>query len=164
MNGTQWYAVRSKSRCEKVAAEHLSARGFEKFLPLYPTRRRWTDRTKVIELPLFSGYVFCRFDSQNVSSVLGAPGVAYVVSFGHGPVGIPDDEIEAIRRVIASGLASSPCLYFKEGVKVTIRNGPLVGLTGQLQKARNNPRLVISVEMLQRSVAVEVDQGDVEAA
>lgn len=164
MNNTPWYAVRSKSRCEKVAAEHLAARGFEEFLPLYPSRRQWTDRTKVVHLPLFSGYVFCRFNSENLSFVLGAPGVAYVVGFGNGPIVVPDAEIEAVRQIIASGLAPSPCPYLKEGARVKIRNGPLAGLTGQLQKTRNNPRLVISVEMLRRSVAVEIDQDAVEAA
>lgn len=146
-----------------MAARYLKATGFEEFLPLYSVRRRWSDRVKVVELPLFDGYVFCRIDERHLVPVLGAPGVVHVVSFDGKPAPIPEEEIEAVRRLVASKLPASPCPYLKEGAAVRIRSGPMKGVEGRLIQIKNRYRLVLSVHMLQRSVEVEIDPECVEA-
>src|SRR5690348_14924711 len=106
-----WYAVRVRSKFEVLASAGLSGKGYEPFLPLYKTRRRWSDRIKEMELPLFPGYVFCRFDAGTRLPVLTTPGVMSVVGYGREPVIIDDAEIEAVRAIIASGLPAIPWPY-----------------------------------------------------
>jgi len=157
-----WYALRTKSRHEHIAARYLKALGYEEFLPTYASRRQWHDRVKVVELPLFSGYLFCRIDARALNPVLSAPGVVGVVRFGSAPMPVPAEEIEAVRKVLQSGLMASPCPWLKEGMRVKIRSGPLKGIQGRLEKIRSNYRLVLSVDMLQRSIMAEVDPEIVE--
>jgi transcription antitermination factor NusG len=158
-----WYAVQTRSRQEKVASKFMAARGLEVYLPVYRVRHRWSDRVKVVELPLFRGYLFCRFDPQEMVPVLSAPGVVKVVGFGREPAPVPEEEIRAVRRMVTNGLVASPCPYLREGMKVRIRSGPLAGLEGQLRKIKSRYCLVVSVHLLQRSVAAEVNPEDVEA-
>src|SRR2546422_10613255 len=106
-----WYGLRTKSRFEKVAAASLAYKGYEHYLPCYRQRRRWSDRTAVIEAPLFPGYVFCRFDPAQRIGILTIPGVVSVVGIGKNPAPIPSDEIAAIETVLKSGLQSEPCPY-----------------------------------------------------
>jgi transcription antitermination factor NusG len=145
-----------------VAATHIRQRGIEDFLPLYSVRRKWCDRVKVVNLPLFGGYVFCRCAASELTLVRSAPGVAGVVEFGDGPAYIPESEIEAVKQLVASGLPASPCPFLKEGSPVRVRTGPLSGLTGRLTNIKNQFRLVISVEMLKRAVFLEIDSEIVE--
>jgi transcription antitermination factor NusG len=152
-----WYALRVKSRHENTVAHHLQSRGFESFLPLYKCRRRWSDRFKEIELPLFAGYVFCQFDPFDRLPILTVPGIVHVVGIGKTPVAIDEAEIAAIQTAVKSGLPSRPCPYLI-GNKVRIEYGPLCGTDGILLGFRGHRRLVLSVTLLQRSVAVEVDE------
>lgn len=151
-----WFAVRTRARAEKVAALQIKACGIEEFLPLYHVRRKWFDRMKVVSLPLFSGYLFCRCDRQAVTKVSCVSAVANVVGFGNEGAIVPEHEIEAVRRLVASGLPASPCPFLREGMIVRIRRGPLEDVTGRLVKVKSHYRIVISVEMLNRSVSVEV--------
>ena len=152
-----WYALWVKSRYENTVASHLQARGYESFLPLYKCQRRWSDRFKEIELPLFPGYVFCQFNPLNRLPILSIPGVVHVVGVGRTPVPVDEGEIATIQATVKSGLASQPWPFLQVGHKVRIEHGPLCGLEGILLDFRGHQRLVISVTLLQRSVAVQVD-------
>ena len=158
-----WYAIHTRSRQERIASEYLQTLGLEQFLPVYQARRRWSDRVKVVDVPLFAGYVFCRFDAQHPVPVLSAPGVVQVVGFNGKPAALPEAEIEAVRRLAASHFTASPCPYLKEGMAVRVRSGPMKGVEGRLEKIKNQFCLVLSVHMLQRSVMVEIDPEVVEA-
>jgi transcriptional antiterminator RfaH len=153
----QWYAVRVRSQHEDVVARHLRVRGMESFLPLYRERRRWSDRFKEIDLPLFPGYVFCQFDPQNRLPVLTVPGVVLVVGVGKHPVPIDETEIEAIQAAVRSGYPTQPSPFLQIGHKVRIEHGPLCGIEGILTGFRGHRRLVLSITLLQRSVAVEIN-------
>jgi len=152
-----WYALLVKSRYENTVASHLQARGYESFLPLYKCQRRWSDRFKEIELPLFPGYVFCQFNALNRLPILSIPGVVHVVGVGRTPIPIDESEIAVIQAAVKSGLPSQPWPFLQIGHKVRIEYGPLCGLEGILLDFRGRQRLVISVTLLQRSVAVQVD-------
>jgi transcription antitermination factor NusG len=156
-----WFAVAVKPRHEKLAARVLRDQGLEDFLPVYRSRRRWSDRLKEVQAPLFAGYVFCRFAPQHRRPVLKTPGVRSIVAFGGQPAPVPDAEISAIRQAVASGLRVEPWPSPREGQPVRIQRGPLSGLSGLLVRVRDNWRLLVSVELLQRSVAVELDRDDV---
>ncbi len=157
-NGYSWYALRTKSRYENTVASHLFARGYESFLPLYKCRRRWSDRFKEIELPLFPGYVFCQFNSLDRFPILSIPGVVHVVGVGRTPVSIDETEIAAIQAAVQSGFPRQPCPFLEVGDRVRIEHGPLCGIEGILLGFRGNQRLVLSVTLLRRSVAVQVDE------
>jgi len=154
-----WFALRVRSRYEHTVATHLQGRGYESFLPLYTCRRRWSDRFKEIELPLFPGYVFCQFDSLNRLPILSIPGVVHVVGFGKTPVPIDESEITAIQAAVKSGLPSLPWPFLEIGHRVRIEYGPLCGVQGILLGFRGHQRLVLSVTLLKRSVAVHVDEA-----
>jgi transcription antitermination factor NusG len=157
-----WYALQTKARHEKAVANCLRLQGLEEFLPLYKSRREWSDRVRVVEMPLFGGYIFCRLDPRSVVPVLSIPGVIHVLGYGSEPAPVPDGEIAAIRRLLESDLPAMPCPYLKAGVPVRIRSGAMKGLEGRLERIKNHCRLVLSVHLLQRSVALEVDPESVE--
>jgi transcription antitermination factor NusG len=156
-----WYAIRTKSNREKIAALVLDSKGYAPYLPLYRSRRQWSDRIVEVEEPLFAGYVFCRFDPKQRLPIITTPAVVSVVSYGNEPAEILEAEIEAIRTVLRSGLPARPCPFLREGQGVEIKQGPLNGIEGILLKRKNESLLVISVTMLQRSVLVEIDQESV---
>jgi transcription antitermination factor NusG len=156
-----WFALQVRSRYESGVAEHLKSKGYEWFLPLYKARRRWSDRVKEIDSPLFPGYLFCRFNPYDRLPILKTPGVTQIVGYNHVPVPVDDHEIEAIRRLVASGLPNSPCAYLGVGSKVRIEAGALRGLEGILTELKGKRRLVLSITLLQRSVAVEIDSDAV---
>ena len=153
-----WYALTTRSQHEKKAVEALDLRGFQTFLPLYRARRRWSDRTKVLDLPLFPGYVFCRFAVEQRVSVLTSPNIATVVGIGKQPVPLADEEIQGIQTMIASGLRVEPWQFLEVGQKVRIAGGALDGVTGILVQEKNSLRVVVNVELLHRSVAVEISR------
>lgn len=157
-----WYALQTKARHEKAISSYLRLQGMEEFLPLYKSRREWSDRVRVVEMPLFGGYIFCRLDPQSVFSVLSIPGVIHVLGYGPEPAPVPEGEIAAIRRLLQSDLPAMPCPYLKAGVPVRIRSGAMKGLEGRLERIKNHCRLVLSVHLLQRSVALEVEPESVE--
>ena len=156
--GQHWYAVRVKSQYEDLVSRHLRVRGLEVFLPVYRQRQRWSDRFKEIDLPLFPGYVFCQFDPLNRLPVLTVPGVVHVVGTGKNPVPIENSEIAAIRAAVKSGFPALPWPYLEVGEKVRIEEGPLCGVEGILLGFRGHERIILSVTLLQRSVAVEIQQ------
>lgn len=158
---SQWFAVRTAAGREKAVASQLRSKGYEEFLPLYRSRRQWCDRVKELELALFPGYLFCRFDFNQRLPILITPGVQMIVGAGKIPSPVSDAEIEALRRVIASGTPAEPHDYLSVGQRVRIREGSLAGVEGILAEAKNSWRMILSVELLRRSVAVEVDRASV---
>ena len=158
-----WFALTSRARHEKAVAENLRSKGLESFLPLYRARRRWTDRIQSVDLPLFPGYVFCRFTYANRLPVLNTPGVMSVVGFSEEPIPVTDDEISRIRTIQASGLPSQPWPYVRVGQRARIEWGSLAGLEGVLIREKHALRVVVSVELLRRAVAVEIDRDMIRA-
>jgi transcription antitermination factor NusG len=152
-----WYALRIQSRLSALASVTLRGKGYEEFLPLYRARRRWSDRVKQVELPLFPGYLFCQFDVNDRLPILTTPGVIGIVGAGKLPIPVDLEEIEAIHAILRSGLAAQPWPLLV-GSKVYIERGPLAGLEGIITNTDKVYRLVVSVSLLQRSIAVEIDR------
>jgi transcriptional antiterminator NusG len=153
-----WYALTVKHQHEMAARSALEFNGFEALAPTYRARRHWSDRVKEIDLPLFSGYVFCRFAFTERIKVIDVPGVAKVVEFGGAPAEISEAEIAAIRVVMDSKFPVQPWPHLKAGDRVRVERGPLRGVEGTLlREERDRLQLVIGIEMLQRSLAVEVE-------
>jgi transcription antitermination factor NusG len=159
METLPWYALRVRPRFEKAVALTLLSKGYEGFLPLYRNRSRWSDRIKEVEMPLFPGYLFCRFDVNNRLPILVTPGVMHVVGIGKTPYPVYDDEIRALQSVVLSGLQAEPRSYLNVGEKVRIEIGPLAGLEGILLALKGSSQLILSVSLLQRSVAVTIDES-----
>lgn len=153
-----WYAVRTRSNQERIAATILESKGYEQYLAVYRNRRRWSDRVVTTELPLFPGYVFCRFDHKQRLPIMTTPGVVSIIGFGNDPAPIPDTEIEAVHVALGSGLAAEPYPFLREGQRIRVTHGSLKDLEGILVKKKSDWRLVVSVGMLQRSVSVEIDR------
>ena len=153
-----WYGIRTKSNHEKLAAVGLESKGYERYLPLYKRRRRWSDRVVETDQPLFPGYLFCRFDVNQRLPIVTTPGVVSVVGCGKEPAPIAESEINAIQAVLRSGLAAQPCPFLREGQRIRVNSGSLEGLKGILLKRKSEWRMVVSVTMLQRSVSVEIDR------
>jgi transcription antitermination factor NusG len=156
--GTLWYALHVRTRFEKVVARNLKGKGYEEFLPLYRRANRWSDRIKEIELPLFPAYVFCRFDPLDRLPILTIPGVKGVVGFGKNLIPVEEAELNAIRVILASGTHCEPWPFLQVGQRVRVEYGPLAGTEGLVLMLKNTYRLVISINILQRSVAVEIDR------
>jgi transcription antitermination factor NusG len=159
----RWYAVYTRANHEKRVAEQFSTREVEHFLPTYSSVRRWKDRRVVLELPLFSGYVFVRLALQNRLRVMQVPGVARLVAFDGTPAALPDGEIEALRSSLAMGVRAEPHPFLRVGRRVRVKSGPLSGMEGILSRRKGSLRVVISVNLIQRAVAVELDEAEVEA-
>jgi len=154
----RWFAVRVQSRCEKVVALVARNKGFEEFLPLHKSRRRWSDRLKAMELPLFPGYIFCRLDPKRRLPLLTIPGVLHFVGIGKTPSPIEDMEIAAIQTAVGSGVLTEPWPFLDVGQKVRIEDGPLAGLEGILVETPKRQRVVVSLTLLRRSVAVAIER------
>ena len=153
-----WFALRVRSHYERVTVNHLRQRGYEEFAPSCKIEKRWSDRTKQIDQFLFPGYIFCRFNPNDRLAVVTAPGVVDVVGFGKKPERIPDTEMDRVRRMVESGLLVTPYPYVQVGQAVLIERGPLSGLEGILVEVKGKVRLVVSINLLQRSVSAEVDR------
>lgn len=157
-----WYAVHTRHQHEKLVARTLANKGFEIFLPLYSDLRRWRDRTKMVELPLFSCYVFLRGDLDRRLAILTTPGVHGMLATAGKLAGIPEEEIQAVRSVIENRVKVEPHPFLKCGDRVRVKYGALRGLEGFLVRKKGQTRLIISVTLLERSVAAEVDASAVE--
>ena len=153
---SHWYAVYTRSRHEKKVAEALTSKNLNAFLPLRRVMRRWKDRRKEIDLPLFSGYVFVKTPMREKLSILRTPGVVTIIGDAKGPTAIPDQQILAIEKLVASSLKYDPVPYLKEGARVSIVHGPLSGVEGILVEKRKKCRLVLSVDLIQQSAVLEV--------
>lgn len=152
-----WFAVQVRSRRETYVSSHLEGQGIECFLPLYKSKRRWSDRVKEIEQPLFPGYLFCRLDLNRRGPLLMTPGVQQIVGVGRTPMAVEEVEVQAIRVALSSGLPSQPWPYIQIGERVRVNFGSLVNLEGILVNFKGSNRVVLSVTLLQRSVAMEID-------
>jgi len=154
-----WYALHVRARFEKHVQAHLQDKGYEVLLPTYESKRRWSDRVKILSLPLFPNYVFCRFNVNERLPILITPGVNFIVGVGRSPVAVDQSEISSIHHVLSSGLAARPWPYLNIGETVRIANGPLEGLSGIIVREKGEDRLIVSVSLLMRSVSVEIDRG-----
>lgn len=156
-----WCAVYTRHQHEKTVAEMLQVKGFEVFLPLYDSIRRWKDRKKLLSLPLFPGYVFVRGAIEKRLPILTTPGVHMIISRGDRVATIPEEEIGAIRRTVEGKFQAEPHPFLRCGERVRVICGSLEGVEGVLTRKKNLCRLILSVEMLAQSVAVEIDALDV---
>lgn len=154
-----WYGVRTRSNFEKIVATALTNKGLETYLPIYRVKKRWSDRVVEKEMPLFAGYVFSRFDRSQRVPVLSSPGVVKIVEFNGEATPIPDAEIEAIQKLLSSGMPIEALDYLREGQRVRVKKpGALENVEGILLKRKSDWKLVISVEILQRSIGIEIDR------
>lgn len=158
---TLWFAAYTASRHEKRVAEQLQDRGVENFLPLYETVHRWKNGRHRVQLPLFPGYVFVRIALCDRLRVLQVPGLARLVGFSGVPFPLPESEVDAIRRALTAGVAAEPYPYLTVGSRVEVCRGPLLGTQGILLRRRNTYRVVLSLDLIMRSMVVEVDAADV---
>jgi transcription antitermination factor NusG len=156
-----WWALYTRHQHEKTVADMLTAKGFEVFLPLYESIRRWKDRKKLLSLPLFPCYVFVRGGLNRRLHVVTTPGVHMILTHGENVALIPDDEMQAIRRTMESPYRVEPHPFLKVGERVRVIRGSLEGVEGVLLRKKNLCRLVLSVAMVAQSVAVEIDSADV---
>src|SRR5262249_16744043 len=136
-------------------------KGYEEYLPMYRSRRRWSDRVKQIDLPLFPGYIFCKFDVTQRLPIVVTPGVISVVGYGRMPLAIPEHEITAVQRIVNSRMPDGPWPSLWGGQRVHVRYGPLQGLEGVVHEVRNTYHLIISVTLLSRSVSVLIDRDSI---
>ena len=154
-----WYVVVVRSNFERAVTLNLQEKGYETFLPLCRIHRKWSDRSKEIEVPLFPGYTFCRFDPQKRLPILQVPKVISIVGFNTtGPTPVADAEIDAVRTLLRSTLPVGPWPFLGEGNLVTVERGPLAGVEGVVVEVKSKYRLVVSVSLLQRSVYAEIDR------
>jgi transcription antitermination factor NusG len=154
-----WFAIHVKSRCEKSVFEQLHQKGYESFLPMYWSRRVWSDRIKVLQLPLFGGYLFCRLDLQKRLPILQTPGVINVVGKGKVPVAVDPAQIENIRAAVNSGQNVQPWPRLDLGERVRVEFGPMRGVEGTLLRYKSASQLILAVDLMQRAIAVEVDEN-----
>ena len=160
-NGLRWYALRTKSRYEKLVRDQLEKQGIEPLLPTVRRLSQWKDRKKEIEVPLFSGYCFVRFTQEEKLLVKKVSGVVEIVGSGSQPEPIPDEEIDALKMLMTSVLPYDPHPYLHEGIMVEVVRGPLQGVHGILLRKEKRHRLVIGVRLIQQAAAVEIDVSDV---
>jgi transcription antitermination factor NusG len=151
-----WFALRVRPNYEKPVAAALRGKGFEEYLPLVRTKRQWSDRKKIMDLPLFPGYLFCRLNLEERLPLLTTPGFLYLVGVGKNPEPVAESEIAAIQSVLRSGVPVTQCSSLVVGQKVMLKYGPLRGLEGVLTKIANQHRMYVSVTLLKRSISVEV--------
>lgn len=159
-----WYALYTCPRHEKSVAKQIERRSFACFLPLYRSVRRWKDRRKELELALFPGYVFVHMALENRLQVLDLPGVVRLVSFNGQPATVPAEDIEILRSRFSGANTIEPHPYLRAGRRVRVRCGAMQGLEGIIVRRKDRCRIVFSIDLIERSVAVEVDEADLEAA
>ncbi len=155
----EWFAIRVRSRYETHVAADLRRKGYDEFLPMYDCVRRWSDREKALQQPLFAGYMFCRFCVRERLPILKTTNVITIAGSGKTPIAVGDDEIDALKAVIRSGLPAMPWGHVTVGSKVSIVGGPLAGLDGIALDIKKKFRLIVSVSLLQRAVAVEIERS-----
>ena len=156
-----WFVLQVIPRHEGKVAKILELRGYAHFLPTYRTRRKWTDRVKVIEQPLFPGYVFCERHASLMEVVHRTPGIIRLVSFGGKPGVVAEEEISALKRIIDSDRDVCSFPFLSTGQKVEVIAGPLMGVSGIITQFKNRDRLVLSVELIMKSISVEIDRSEV---
>jgi transcription antitermination factor NusG len=158
----RWYAAYTNPRHEKRVGQQMEGNRIDCFVPLYKSVRRWKDRRKQLELPLFPGYVFVHLALKDRLQVLRLPGVVQLVSFNGKPAPLPNSEIDGLRDRLIQNVHAEPHPYLKVGRRVRVHSGPIAGLEGILVRRKDKFRVVISIHMIQRSIAVEVDESEIE--
>jgi len=158
-----WYAIHVAAKKEKQTTTMLLQKGYECFLPLHAKRTTWSDRLKVTSAPLFAGYVFSRFDIQHRLPILMTPNVYGVVGAGKRPIAVADSDLDAIRTALQNGMVLEPYDSLQKGDSVRVTKGPLTGFEGIFVRYQGGCRLILSVSLINRSVAVEIDRLCVEA-
>jgi transcription antitermination factor NusG len=155
----RWFAIRTSPRWEALASTELTQRGLETYLPVCRVKRRWSDRTKIMDQPLFPGYLFGRFHLNDRVRVLQAPGVKQILGIGNTPAPISAAELDNLRKLVAANPVMVPWPYLQAGQRIRIDRGPLAGVRGFVVRAgEESLRIVVSVDLLQRSVATEIDR------
>jgi transcription antitermination factor NusG len=157
-NNVEWFALQVRSNLEKAVQLALRTKGYDEFLPLYHKRNRWSDRMRDVDLPLFPGYVFGRFTFNRRLPILTIPGVVRIVGIGRNPEPIDEAQLDAIRSLVTSGLPVAPWPFLQVGDRVIIEKGSLTGIEGILVQTKSQCRVVLSVDLLQRSVGVEIER------
>lgn len=155
-----WYVIRVKPQHERTVSYALARKDFDCYVPLYTAKRRWADSLKELDLPLFPGYVFCRMNHAHAAEILRMPAVYQLVGEGNWPAFIEEPELHRIQRIEKAGLPISPWPYLKKGQQVRVASGPLAGLDGVLATTPSTWHVVVNVQLLQRGVAVAVNQRD----
>lgn len=158
----RWYAAQTCANHEKRVLEQLNQRTVEAYLPLYGSVRRWKDRRVRLELPLFPGYVFVHLALHDRLRVLQTCSVVRLVGFSGQPVALPDQEIEALRRGLTPEMRIEPHPYLRVGQRARVKTGPLQGLEGILVRKKNGSRFILSLDLIMRSVAAEIDVAELE--
>ena len=159
---SSWYALYTAPRHEKSLAQQIERRGVSCFVPLYRSVRRWKDRRKELDLVLFPGYVFVQISLQHRLRILQIPGAVRLVSFNGQPAPLPEEEIESLRQRLSGVRGVEPHPYLRVGRRVRVRSGPLAGMEGIIRRKKDRCRIVFSIDLIMRSVAVEIDEADVE--
>jgi transcription antitermination factor NusG len=154
-----WFALQVRPGYETVTTRLLSQKGYGPFVPTHKETRRWSDRIKQLEQPLFPGYVFCRIDLRNRLPILKTPGVVLILGTGKTPEAIPDVQIAALQAIVKSGLEAKPYPFLDVGERVRMEDGPLRGIEGIVVEVRTRARLILSIALLQRSISIEVDRS-----
>jgi transcription antitermination factor NusG len=156
-----WYAVYTRAQHEKSVAQQMEERAIERFLPLYEALHRWKDRRKRVQLALFPGYVFARLALRYRLELLQIPGVVRLVGFNGMPVALAEEEVESLRHALIDGVRAEPHPYLRVGRRVRITDGPLTGREGILKRWKGDLRVVLSTELIQRSILVDIDASSV---
>jgi len=157
----RWLCAQVRSGCELRIALGLNQRGYETFVPVFEQKRKWSDRIRIVQVPLFTGYAFLRFNHETIHPILTTPGVLRLVGMGETAVPIEDSEIEALQLTTRSGLLYGPCAFLEIGQEVEVRVGPLASVRGKIVRFQNKHRLILSVNLIKKSVFVEVDGYEV---
>ena len=156
-----WFALQTRPKNERKVEALLRQKGYDCFTPIYRSKRKWSDRIVEIDFPLFPGYVFCRFNSSALGKAVSTQGVTRVVGFGGTPAEVAREEVEALQLLARSNFLREPWKYLPDGTLVVVETGPLAGIRGNISTDQSKRRLVISVTMLQRSVAIQLDEDTV---
>ncbi|MBZ5489563.1 MAG: UpxY family transcription antiterminator [Acidobacteriia bacterium] len=151
-----WFAIQVRPRHEFASARILRNKGFEEFVPAYSAKRQWSDRQKQIEVPLFAGYVFCKFHPVKKLPIINTAGVIRVVGTHQGPAAIADQEINAIRKIVESGEQIRPHPYIAVGSRIRIEEGPMAGVEGIFMGEKKGSEMIISIDLLQRSISLQI--------
>lgn len=157
----RWVCIQVKSGGEFRSALGLMERGYETFVPVFEQKRQWSDRVKMVQVPLFTGYVFLRFRADNIHPALSVPGVLRFLGSGKMPLPIDDSEIESIQLTTRIGLQYGPCSFMEVGQEVEVQIGPLSAVRGKIVRFKNKQRLILSVNLIKKSMFVEVDGCEV---
>jgi len=160
----RWFAAYVNTRHEKQIALQLERRGIQSFLPLYRSVRRWKDRRKELSLPLFPSYIFVNIPMKDRLQVQCVPGVVQFVTVKGMPAALPDSDIEALRHGLSGNRVAEPHPFLKVGRRVRVHSGAMTGIEGILIRKKDRYRVVITIELIQRSVSMEVDMADLEPA